>query len=233
MIKKCKSCGFRGTGNYCSECGYPFAAKKITLSGLLYDVFHLFTKFEKGFGYTLKQLIIAPGTMQRSYLDGDRAKHQKPFSMFFICATFSALSRYWIFNTVFKNYHVIDPTELTFYREYMVFFYITLIPLYTLMARLFFYKSGYNFAELGVMLLYTLSLFFLAAPFILLLKYFWHTLDTVYVEFPFFSVYFIITFINFFNRVRHWRVIMLSLFTILIAFFINQLLEDFVISFLE
>lgn len=231
-IKKCKSCGFYGTGNYCRHCGHPLKIKRITITGILQDAFHLFTHFEKGFGYTLKQLIIAPGHMQRFYIEGDRGRHQKPFSMFFICATFSALCRYWLLSILVNENQESNAAELAFFREYMVFLYIALIPIYMLILYLFFYRSGYNFAEMGVLLLYTLSLFFLAAPFILLLKFIWLHLDTVYIEFPFFSAYFIITHINFFNKISRGKVIMLSLLLMLIAFIINQLAESLVIRFM-
>lgn len=231
-IKKCKSCGFSGAGNYCGHCGQAFKTKRITIPGLLQDVIHLFTHFDKGFGYTLKQLIITPGHMQRNYIEGYRNKHQKPFSMFFICATFSALSRYWLLSILLNTYRMSNAAEVTFIREYMVFLYIALIPVYTLIAYLFFNRSGYNYAEMGVLLLYTLSLFFIAAPFILLLKFIWPYLDTMYVEFPFFSVYFIITFINFFNKISRWKVVLISLLLMLIAFIINQPAEDFVIRFM-
>jgi hypothetical protein len=231
-IKKCKACGFSGIGNFCSNCGQPFVSKRISLASLFYDVFHLFTKFETGFFYTLKQLVIAPGHMQRAYLGGDRQKYQKPFSMFFICATFSALCRYWLLNTLLNYYHVSNSTEVIFFREYMVFLYIGLIPVYTLIVWFFFYKSGYNYAEMGVVLFYTLSLFFLAAPFIFLLKFIWHNLDTAYIEFPLFSFYFIITFIKFFNRLPRWKVILISLVTMISAFLINQLMEKIVTRFI-
>ncbi|HRP34083.1 MAG TPA: DUF3667 domain-containing protein [Agriterribacter sp.] len=225
-IKKCNSCGYSGTGNYCGNCGQAFKIKRITISTLLQDIFHLFTHFDKGFGYTLKQLIIAPGRMQRTFIKGDRSRHQKPFSMFFICATFSALCRYWLLNV----YHESNTAEVTFFREYMVFLHIALIPLYALIANLFFYRSGYNYAEMGVLLLYTLSLLFIVAPFVFLLKFIWPHLDTAYIEFPFFSVYFIITFINFFNRTPWRKVTLLSLLIILIAFIINQLAEGLAIK---
>lgn len=229
-IKKCKSCGFSGTGNYCGNCGLAFKTQRITISTLLQDIFHLFTHFDKGFGYTLKQLIIAPGHMQRTFIKGDRSRHQKPFSMFFICATFSALLRYWLLSMLLNNYHENNTAEVVYFREYMVFLYIALIPLFTLITYLFFYRSGYNYAEIGVLLLYTLSLFFIAAPFIFLLKFMWLHLDTAYIEFPFFTVYFIITFINFFNRTPWWKVTLLSLLIILIAFIINQLAEGLAIK---
>lgn len=235
IIKKCKSCGLPGEGNYCNHCGQPMTIKRITLRGLLHEIFRFFTHFDKGFGYTLKQLLVAPGHMQRTYIEGIRGKHQKSFSMFFICITFSALTRYWLLTAFLNYYHVgnaNDTVEVIFFKEYMVFLYIALIPVYTLLAYFFFYKSGFNYAEMGVMLLYTLSLFFLAAPFIFSLKFIWPGLDTVYIEFPLFTAYFIITLVNFFNRFPHWIVLFKSFVTMIIAFLINQLMENIVLRFL-
>lgn len=228
-ITKCRSCGFSGAGQYCSQCGQSFKTKRITLPGLLQDIFHLFTHFDKGFFYTLKRLIIAPGYMQRDFIEGNRNRHQKPFSMFFICATFSALARYWLLSSLMNYYQVTNTTELFFFRHYMVFLYIGLIPVYALLVLLFFYQSGYNYAEMGVLLLYTLSLVFLTSPFIFLSKIIWPHLDTVYIEFPLYSTYFIITFSNFFNRIPRWRVLLISLLIMLIAFIINEIAEKHVI----
>ena len=104
-IHKCKLCGFSGTGNYCSHCGQSLKTKRISLKELLRELFHSFTHIEKGFFYTLKHLIVAPGRMQLTYIEGKRNIHQKPFSMFLMCATLTALFRYWIFNAVTKYYH--------------------------------------------------------------------------------------------------------------------------------
>jgi hypothetical protein len=232
-VKICKSCGSKGKDDFCSHCGQPFTAKRISIPGILFDVFHLFTKFEKGFGYTLKQLIIAPGTMQLDFLEGDRRRHQKPFSMFFICATFSALSRYWLFILLYNYSYLIRTAESAFFKEYMVFLYIGLTPVYTLIAYLFFYKSGYNYAEMIVLFLYTLSVFFIASPFIFLLKFIWPHLDTAYVEFPFYTVYLTITFIRFFKRMVRWKVILICLAIITMAFLINDFAEDFIIRIME
>ncbi len=68
---------------------------------MLPEVFHFFTHLDKGFLYTLKSLLKHPGRMQHGYVEGDRSRHQKPFSMFFICLTIAALSRYWIFRGVY------------------------------------------------------------------------------------------------------------------------------------
>jgi Protein of unknown function (DUF3667) len=228
-IHVCKTCGFSGAGDYCSHCGQPYQTRRITLSSLLHDVLHFFTHFEKGFPYTLKQLVIAPGHMQRTFLEGDRARHQKPFSMFFICATLVAVSRYWILKALYNNYQAGDIPELNFVHEYMVVLYISLMPVYTLIAWLLFYKSGYNYAEMGVLLLYTISFFFLISTLIFLFKFAWPHIDTAYIEFPVYAVYFVITQLNFFKRSPRWEVLAKSLISITIVFFLNQLIEDFVV----
>jgi hypothetical protein len=97
-IQICNSCGFSGTGNFCSNCGQNYKIKRITLQRLIHDIFHFLAHLDKGFAYTVKQMVVAPGKMQRQYTDGERSKHQKPFSMFFICVTIAALSRYWVYS---------------------------------------------------------------------------------------------------------------------------------------
>ena len=229
----CKSCGFSGAGDYCSHCGQPYKIKRITFSSLLHDVLHLFTHLDKGFLFTLKQLIVAPGHMQRKYLEGGRVRYQKPFSMFFICVTLVAVSRYWILKSLYNNYSAADIPELNFVHEYMVVLYISLMPVYTLIAWLLYYRSGYNYAEMGVLQLYTISFLFLISGLIFLLKFIWPYLDTAYVEFPVFAVYLTITQMNFFKRFSRREVLLKSLIAITIVFFLNQIAENFVVRLIS
>lgn len=228
-IKICRSCGFSGTGDYCNHCGQSFTIKRISIPGLLHDILHLFTHMEKGFAYTLKQLTIAPGHMQRTYVEGKRSIHQKPFSMFFICATISALARYWILSAIIKYYHADIVSEAKFFHEYMVLTYIALLPLYALITYLMFYRSKYNYAEIAVMMLYTLSFIFLASVFISLPKIFFPRLETEFIEFPVFTIYIMITLINYFKTTPWWIVAIKSVVIMIAAFFLNDLAEDFMI----
>jgi len=229
-IYVCRYCGSSGPEKYCSRCGQPYETKRISLSGLLKDVFHLFTHLDKGFGYTVKQLIIAPGHMQRAYIEGERSKLQKPFSMFFICATVAALSRYWIFKALLKYYHTGNVSEANYFHEYMVILHIAMLPLYVLITYLFFRKSKYNYAEIGVLILYTVSFFFLAATFIALLKFIWVQLDTAYIELPILIVYNAITFLNFFHELPGWKVLLKSMVIIIAIFLLIQVAEDFAVQ---
>lgn len=232
-IQVCKSCGFSGIENYCNHCGLPYKTKRITTAGLLHDVFHFFTHLDKGFGYTVKMLITAPGNMERAYVEGDRSRYQKPFSMFFICATITALSRYWIFEALLKYYHTGNISEANFFHEYMVIFQAALLPLHALLIYLLFNKSGYNYAEAGILVLYSVSFFFLIVTCIALSKFFWPQIDTAYIELPVLLIYNAVTFINFFHNQPRWLVILKSIIIFLIIFFSIQVMEDFVVKLIS
>ena len=226
-LQTCKACGSSGAGNFCANCGQTFKTKRITLKGLLHDVFHFFTHLEKGFGYTAKQLAIAPGKMQREYVEGVRSRYQKPFSMFFICASVNALVRYWIFESLFKFYHWGNPIEANFFHQYMVLLYTILMPLIILITWLFFFNAKYNYAETGVLQLYLFSFIFLAVTVIAFTKFIWHDLDTAKIELPVILVYSTITCINFYNKNNKWITAIKSIALLVVIFFLAQKAEDF------
>lgn len=167
--------------------------------------------------------------MQRAYIEGERSRHQKPFSTFFICATAAALGRYWIFNALLKYYHTGNISEANFFHEYMVLLHIALLPVYALIAYALFYKTKYNYAEIGILILYTTSFFFVVATFIALLKFIWPDLDTAYLELPVLLFYNGITFVNFFNDLPRWKVIIKSALVVTGIFVLVQLAEDLVV----
>ena len=226
----CKSCGSSFVENYCGQCGAAYQMKRISLAGLLHDIFHFFTHLDKGIGYTVKMLIKAPGHMQRQYIEGDRARHQKPFSMFFICATIAALSRYWINQILIKYYNAGNIPEGTFFDKYMVLFLIALLPFLAFLIFTFFSKSGYNYAEIGVFVLYSVAFFLLVVSGISLFKFIWTNLDTAHIEFPFLLIYNTITFVNFFNKQPRWIVIIKGIVIITGFFVLLQVTEDFFIE---
>jgi len=158
----CKHCNMEVSGNYCNNCGNATAVKRITASTILHEIFHFFTHLDKGFGFTLKQLVTAPGLMQRNYVEGYRSKHQKPFSMFFICASFTALFRYWVNTAMMDYFHEGNASEGNFFHQYMVIIHTILLPLYSFITWALFYRSKYNYGEIVVLLLYTVGIFFLS-----------------------------------------------------------------------
>jgi len=232
-LQACSNCGSTGTGKYCNNCGNSYVMKRITIPGIFHDVFHFFTHLDKGFAFTLKQLIVAPGKVQRDYVEGNRSRHQKPFSMFFICATVTALLRYWINLSLMKHYHGTNEGESNFFHQYMVLTHTILLPLYALVIYLVFYRSKYNYAEVVVFLLYTLGIFLLITVVIAALRLIWPDINTDYIELFTLGTYNAISCINFFNTSNKWLVLIRSLVALVVVYFIANYAEDIVVSLLK
>jgi hypothetical protein len=230
LSAKCRSCGTIVNGSYCSNCGQKINIKRITLPDLLHEVFHFFTHLDKGFPFTLKSLIKAPGTMQKAYLEGDRARHQKPFSMFFISATISALIYYWVHRALMQYFEAGDQHEAEFFNHYWVVLHICLFPFYSLFTYLCFKKAGYYYGEIGVFQLYTFSFIFLVLSILQLTKFIYPSIETRYLEVPLLLIYAIITNLNFFTGIKRISVILLSILNIGLTFLLAAAVQDTLID---
>lgn len=223
-IHTCLACGHRGTGRYCSNCGQRYELKRISLRTLGMEVVELFTNFDKGFGYTLKRLITHPGTMQRDYLLRDRVRYQKPFSFLFICATAAGLVRYWIYGYLGGGAPL--GSEAQFFREYWLFVHLGLMPFYVLITYLFFLRSRFNYAEVGVMIIYLFSGLFLVSAVASCCRLLYPPLDTLWVELPVWLVLVPVTMVRFFKESRTWWTVIRSLLVLLIIMVLVQYGED-------
>jgi hypothetical protein len=193
-------------------------------------VFHFFTHLDQGFPYTLKNLFYSPGKMQRAYIDGIRIKYQKPFSMFFICATIAALGIYWINLLLIKHFHAGDNKEAIFFNKYWVVFQILMLPLFALITYLFFKRSRFNYGEILVFQLYLFSFLFIVLLVIHLLKFIIPHLQTRYIELPVIVLYTIITNLNFFKHQKKWVTIGLTILSIGLCFCLASYMQDILVK---
>jgi hypothetical protein len=226
----CKNCGHVGAGKYCSECGQPYEVKRITVSSLLHEVFHFFSHLDKGFPYTLKQLAAHPGKMQKNYLLGERSKHQKPFSMFFICATLTGLAIYLFTKpSSMSGASSFDEMRVYFYRHYYVLAQAVLIPYYALVTWLLFQDKNFNYAEALVLFVYTLAFLLLLVILTNAINLLPNHMATWYFEIPLLAGYTTWTNLNFFKRQRTWLVVIKSVCGMLICWFTSYFITELVI----
>lgn len=208
------------------------ALKRLSVPELLHEAFHFFTHLDKGFLYTLKMLVVAPGTMQRAYISGNRVKHQKPFSMFFISGTLCALVFYWVGVVLLKKYHVGETQEADFFHHYWVLFQVVMFPFYCLIVFLCFRRSGFNFGEIAVFQLYTFSFLFLLLALIHLTRFIVPDLETRYIELPVAIIYSIKTNINFFYGMKKGSLVFWSIVSIAAIFLLAAMVQDRLIELL-
>ena len=222
----CKSCGKASSGEYCPHCGQKMAVHRLSVHELAHEVFHFFTHVDHGILYTLKKLVVTPGKMQKEFVEGNRMKHQKPFSMFFLTATLCALIVYWVDKGLRNYYHIEEADETQFFHQYWVLFQAVLLPLYAVIVYLCFRKAGYNYGEILVYQLYTFSFLFLLLALIHLLKLISPHLETRYVELPLFIGYTMITNLNFFTQMKKWAIVIISLVSITLIFLFASWVQD-------
>lgn len=222
----CRNCGNTGHGNFCAWCGEKYAAVKITLASLIHQVVHFFTHFDKGFAYTVNQLIKAPGEMQRKYIDGFRSKHQKPFQFFFVCGTISGLGYYFIIVAKSKLFGSSDAVEEDFFRHYFVLLQAAMLPLYACVLWLIFIRSKYNYAEILVLILYNLGFVFLVLIPINVLNLVFTHFDTRYLEVIFLLFYNTITNLRFFINSPKWIIVLKTILILAIIYTASQVVSD-------
>jgi hypothetical protein len=227
----CSNCSNEGTGDYCSACGHAYIVKRITVVSILHEVAHIFTHFEKGFGYTFKQLAIRPGCMQKEYLAGARKKHQKPFSMFFVCATLAGLAIYWSIKPSMQATRIGEVTE-EFARHYYVILQSVLLPFYTFITWLLFRSKSFNYAEALVLFVYSLSFVLILMIPVNLIYLIPYHFEPTFAELPIMAGYIIWTNLKFFNTQPRSLVIIKSLIILLICLTVFNVMANQVIHWM-
>jgi hypothetical protein len=230
MKLKCQQCGKISAGNFCSNCGQSLKTKRLTVSEILHEVFHFFTHFEKGLPYTVKELAVMPGKMQKKYIEGNRSRYQKPFSMVFICGTITAFALFLIHKPTANISHY-DQVREDFTRHYYVLVQLGLLPFYALITWILFKNNKLNYAESLVLFAYTLS-------FMLLLVILTNIFDLIpdknvstgYYEIPILFGYLVWTNINFFKAEVIWKLLIKTLAQIFIAYFASNYLTYFIVN---
>lgn len=113
---------------------------------------------ERGFLFTLKELILRPAKSIRGYIEGKRVQFYKPFAYVIIMSTITSFLVYYIEMNLHArygyNYVQIDPNSFQYYlaiisvffAKYQSLFYFLMIPIISICSWLFFLKR-FNYWE--------------------------------------------------------------------------------------
>lgn len=84
-METCKYCLHPNTEQFCAKCGNAQMIKKIDSHYIRHELLHLF-HIEKGFLFTIKQMIFSPGIAVKEYLTENRTKLMKPIPFLVLCS---------------------------------------------------------------------------------------------------------------------------------------------------
>ena len=147
---------------YCQLCGKSIEPNRINHKYIIKDLGEIFN-LEKGIFFTLKKVLMNPGSVIKEYLYRNRQIITKPFAFFIFCLAVKLLFENW-FNEN-NNLENIHPDLYYFLINNPLINYIFFLFFVSLWLKLFFRSSGLNIYEIIVLSCYTLGMIFLIDSF--------------------------------------------------------------------
>jgi len=156
---KCKNCGEEVTGTFCSTCGQKASVGAVNVPNLLAELSESVFLINRGFFYTLIQLVIRPGHSIRDFLNGKRKRHFKPIAYVLLLSTvYYLISRFteqntWIgealigFSAYDTNNWKEVPESLRWFAENFAYTNLLLVPIFSLASYLAFLGHRRNYLE--------------------------------------------------------------------------------------
>ena len=87
MDQNCQNCSTLILNNFCDNCGQK-KFKKIDRKYIWDEIQYTFLHTNKGFLYSVKNIIKNPGKTARAFIDGNRVNHYKPILLVFVTPRF-------------------------------------------------------------------------------------------------------------------------------------------------
>lgn len=169
MENNCPNCNQTITENFCPNCGqkkYKRIDRKYLWEEVQYTVLHT----NKGFLYSVKNIIKNPGKTAKEFIDGNRVKHYKPLLLVFVLSgisTFLSVKVLGLYDIVTKYYASSVSTAnskfmsdfMTLLSSYNSILMLLALPFFAFATKLAFRKWGHNYYEHIVMNAYVLSFY--------------------------------------------------------------------------
>ena len=165
MAEHCQNCNETLTGVFCSNCGQQ-KFKRIDKKYILDEFQEIFLQMNKGFLFSVKNIIINPGKTARGFIDGKRVNHYKPILLTFVLSgiatflSYSILDLQKVMSAYYSEKHLdskLMSDLMTILSSYNSIVMMLLIPFFAITTKIAFRKWGHNYYEHIVMNSYILS----------------------------------------------------------------------------
>ncbi|MFO7370964.1 MAG: DUF3667 domain-containing protein [Bacteroidales bacterium] len=156
----CKKCNCEFQSTYCPDCGHPSKVERITGRYIVTEIASVLN-FQKGFFYTIKELLIRPGESIRVFISEDRNRLVKPI-MFVLISSL-------IYTIVIRIFHfedgiidgakdALDNTIFKWVQDNYGYANIIMALFIGLWLKIFFRKYPFNFFEVLILLCFIMGI---------------------------------------------------------------------------
>ena len=161
-MDNCKKCNSELNGNYCSNCGYPAKIRRID-AHYIKDEIRILFNLERGFFFTIKELIIRPGQNIRRFIAEDRNRLVKPITFLIVTSLiYSLIVNFFHAEEQYINYEIksddgeeelaVLQTIFEWIQSHYGYANLIMGFLMALFAKIFYRKYGYNYFEILILL---------------------------------------------------------------------------------
>jgi Protein of unknown function (DUF3667). len=154
-MNNCKNCNSELNGNYCSNCGHPAKLKRIDLNYIKNEIGNLFY-LEKGFLYTIKEIVIRPEKSIKEFISESRYRLVKPVTFLLLISLIYTLINYYFHLGDHYANEIIgeDATSIKVYKWIegnLGYLYLIMGFFVAFWIKIFFKKYGYNYFEILIL----------------------------------------------------------------------------------
>lgn len=158
-IATCNNCKTPVSEKFCGHCGHPVALKRVDSHYVMHEIQHLL-HFEKGFLYTIRELLLRPGRNIREFITDNRGRLVKP--VIFIIITSLIYTTTAHFFHIEKEYPAnANTATVSIFRWIEGHYGYANIMMGIFIAgwlKLTFRKYSYNFFELLILLCFVMGM---------------------------------------------------------------------------
>ena len=153
----CLNCGAEVMGSYCHVCGQPVGTGRLSMRQVASDGVQSLLRLNRGFLYTVGNLLIRPWKVIADYIHGKRVRYTAPVALLVLLAFFSVLSDRWFSPEVVKSATAETDVFLRIMTEAPALVYLLVMLPIILPLRLVYRRYGgrrFNTAEYAVAAIY-------------------------------------------------------------------------------
>jgi hypothetical protein len=163
----CQNCNQIFSDNFCGNCGQK-KYKRIDKKYIWDEIQYTFLHTNKGFLYSVKNILKNPGKTAKEFIEGNRVNHYKPILLAFVLSGISAFISFKIigFKEIMSKFYAEQHMNSAFMNDYMTItssyssiIMLFLIPFFAFFTKLAFRKWGHNYYEHIVMNSYVLCFY--------------------------------------------------------------------------
>lgn len=162
MTTHCKNCGATIEGKFCSVCGQSAEIGRVNAAYFLHSINKSVMRVDRGFLFTLKELLMRPGKTAKAYVQGKRVRYYSPIALLILLSAFEYLAMHYLgLNTSWEDLltgykdsmqerdhtHESEQHMLDFLLSHRFIPLLLVIPFNAAVSRLLFRKQRLNYFE--------------------------------------------------------------------------------------